>query len=114
MTRKSGTEQTMREIKRELKPFTDFFDELDKAAKRAEREKQYKKQLQEEKYEKWERRLNWLSDKINKHKGKTFSNNVTYNELEDWQKEEVDSGNYDETAFEEEELEDDDYYSEDD
>ena len=68
MTRKSGTEQTMREIKRELKPFTDFFDELDKAAKRAEREKQYKKQLQEEKYEKWERRLNWLSDKINKHK----------------------------------------------
>ena len=34
--------------------------------------------------------------------------------LEDWQKDEVKKGNYDPWNFEEEELEDDDYYSEDD
>ena len=34
--------------------------------------------------------------------------------LEDWQKEEVKKGNYDPWNFEEEELEEDDYYSEDD
>ncbi len=34
-------------------------------------------------------------------------------DLEDWQKQEVEKGNYDAIAFEEEELEDD-YYSEDD
>ena len=34
--------------------------------------------------------------------------------LEDWQKEEVKKGNYDPWNFEEEELEDDDYYNEDD
>lgn len=35
-------------------------------------------------------------------------------DLEDWQKKEVENGNYDETAFEEDELEEEDYYSEDD
>lgn len=34
--------------------------------------------------------------------------------LEDWQKEEVKKGNYDPWNFEEEDLEDDDYYNEDD
>ena len=34
--------------------------------------------------------------------------------LEDWQKEEVKKGNYDPWSFEEEDLEEDDYYSEDD
>lgn len=34
--------------------------------------------------------------------------------LEDWQKEEVKKGNYDPWNFEEEDLEEDDYYSEDD
>ena len=34
-------------------------------------------------------------------------------DLEDWQKQEVEKGNYDTTAFEEDELEEDDYYSED-
>ena len=34
--------------------------------------------------------------------------------LEDWQKEEVKKGNYDPWSFEEEDLEDDDYYGEDD
>ena len=36
------------------------------------------------------------------------------NELEDWQKELVNDGSYEPYNFEEEELEDDDYYSEDD
>lgn len=35
-------------------------------------------------------------------------------ELEDWQKEEVKKGNYGPWNFEEEELEEDDYYNEDD
>ena len=34
--------------------------------------------------------------------------------LEDWQKEEVKKGNYDPWNFEEEDLEEDDYYNEDD
>lgn len=34
--------------------------------------------------------------------------------LEDWQRKEIKDGNYDSWNFEEEELEDDDYYSEDD
>ena len=37
-----------------------------------------------------------------------------YNNLEDWQKEEVKKGNEDSWNFEEEDLEDDDYYSDDD
>ena len=49
------------------------------------------------------------------------SNNSEYTDeeldnygLEDWQKEEVKKGNYDPWNFEEEELEEDDYYNEDD
>lgn len=38
---------------------------------------------------------------------------IVYDSLEDWQKEEVDEGNYDSYNFEEEELEEDDYYNED-
>ena len=41
-------------------------------------------------------------------------NDIVYNELEDWQKREVDEGNYDSYNFEEDELEEDDYYYEDD
>lgn len=37
-----------------------------------------------------------------------------YNNLEDWQKEELKKGNYDPWSFEEEDQEDDDYYNEDD
>lgn len=59
---------------------------------------------------------NWISRKAAQHdeKKKQKENKIVYNELEDWQKKKVDKGNYDETSFEEEELEDDDYYSEDD
>ena len=39
---------------------------------------------------------------------------IVYRELEDWQKKEVDEGNYDPYNFEEDELEEDDYYYEDD
>ena len=47
------------------------------------------------------------------------NNEYTYEELdnyglEDWQKEEVKKGSYDPWNFEEEDLEEDDYYSEDD
>jgi len=58
----------------------------------------------------------WITRKAVQHdeKKKQKENNIVYNELEDWQKNEVDNGNYDETSFEEEELEEDDYYSEDD
>ena len=34
-------------------------------------------------------------------------------DLEDWQQDLVNQGNYDSTSFEEEELEDDDYYNDD-
>ena len=42
------------------------------------------------------------------------NNDIVYRELEDWQKREVDDGNYDSYNFEEDELEEDDYYYEDD
>ena len=42
------------------------------------------------------------------------NNDIVYNELEDWQKREVDEGDYDSYNFEEDELEEDDYYYEDD
>lgn len=51
-------------------------------------------------------------------KNKTNNNKIEKNidnyDLEDWQKELVDDGSYEPYNFEEEELEDDDYYSEDD
>ena len=58
----------------------------------------------------------WISKKAKQHdeKKKQKSDDIVYKELEDWQKKEVDNDNYDETSFEEDELEDDDYYSEDD
>lgn len=43
-----------------------------------------------------------------------YNDDIVYNELEDWQKREVDEGNYDSYNFEEDELEEDDYYYEDD
>ena len=45
---------------------------------------------------------------------KDYKDDIVYRELEDWQKKEVDEGRYDSYNFEEEELEEDDYYSEDD
>ena len=42
------------------------------------------------------------------------NNDIVYRELEDWQQREVDEGNYDSYNFEEDELEEDDYYYEDD
>ena len=47
---------------------------------------------------------------------KNKDNNInSNNDLEDWQQELVDKGLYDETSFDEsEELEEDDYYNEDD
>lgn len=58
----------------------------------------------------------WITRKAVKHdeKKKQKENNIVYDELEDWQKKEVEKGNYAETSFEEDELEEDDYYSEDD
>lgn len=41
-------------------------------------------------------------------------NDEVYNNLEDWQKEEVKKGNQDPWDFEEEDRDDDNYYSEDD
>ena len=69
-----------------------------------------------------------FDDKKDKKKGQqdyglfTFLNEQTnqdeedevYNNLEDWQKEEVKKGNQDSFNFEEEDLEEDDYYNEDD
>jgi len=45
---------------------------------------------------------------------KKNNEDIVYNELEDWQKGEVEAGNYDSYNFEEDELEEDDYYYEDD
>ena len=56
--------------------------------------------------------FSFLNDEQNNNNN---SNNKDNNyDLEDWQKKEVKKGNYDETAFEEDEIEEDDYYSEDD
>lgn len=45
---------------------------------------------------------------------KQSNHDIVYDELEDYQKREVDGGNYDSYNFEEEELEEDDYFYEDD
>ena len=49
-----------------------------------------------------------------KSNDKKVKKDIVYDELEEWQKDEVKKGNYDSYNFEEEELEEDDYYSEDD
>lgn len=56
------------------------------------------------------------TDKSSKNKNEDTEedDDIVYDSLEDWQKKEVDEGNYDSYNFEEEELEEDDYYNEDD
>ena len=58
-----------------------------------------------------EARKPYIPKDINTKKNKK---NIDNYDLEDWQKELVDDGSYEPYNFEEEELEDDDYYSEDD
>lgn len=58
-----------------------------------------------------ETRKTYIPKDINTKKNKK---NIDNYDLEDWQKELVDDGSYEPYNFEEEELEDDDYYSEDD
>ena len=58
-----------------------------------------------------ETRKMYIPKDINTKKNKK---NIDNYDLEDWQKELVDDGSYEPYNFEEEELEDDDYYSEDD
>ena len=55
-----------------------------------------------------------LNNDIDDNDYKDYKDDIVYRELEDWQKKEVDEGRYDSYNFEEEELEEDDYYSEDD
>ena len=56
----------------------------------------------------------YIPKDINTKKNKKKEKNIDNYDLEDWQKELVDDGSYEPYNFEEEELEDDDYYSEDD
>ena len=56
----------------------------------------------------------YIPKDINTKKNKKKEENIDNYDLEDWQKELVDDGSYEPYNFEEEELEDDDYYSEDD
>lgn len=60
----------------------------------------------------------WLGRKAAQYDNKKSKNrskkDIVYKELDDWQKKEVNEGNYDSYNFEEEELEEDDYYNEDD
>ena len=58
-----------------------------------------------------ETRKMYIPKDINTKKNKK---NIDNYDLEDWQKELVNDGSYEPYNFEEEELEDDDYYSEDD
>lgn len=59
-------------------------------------------------------RKTYIPKDINTKKNKKKEKNTDNYDLEDWQKELVDDGSYEPYNFEEEELEDDDYYSEDD
>lgn len=61
-----------------------------------------------------ETRKTYIPKDINTKKNKKKEKNTDNYDLEDWQKELVDDGSYEPYNFEEEELEDDDYYSEDD
>ena len=56
----------------------------------------------------------YIPKDINTKKNKKKEKNINNYDLEDWQKELVNDGSYEPYNFEEEELEDDDYYSEDD
>ena len=55
-----------------------------------------------------------VKEKVSTDKSSNKKDDIVYDSLEDWQKKEVDEGNYDSYNFEEEELEEDDYYNEDD
>ena len=71
--------------------------------------------IEKEKEEnKEETRKIYIPKDINAKKNKKKEENIDNYDLEDWQKELVDDGSYEPYNFEEEELEDDDYYSEDD
>ena len=61
-----------------------------------------------------ETRKTYIPKDINTKNNKKNKKNLDNYDLEDWQKELVDDGSYEPYNFEEEELEDDDYYSEDD
>lgn len=61
-----------------------------------------------------ETRKPYIPKDINTKNNKKNKKNIDNYDLEDWQKELVDDGSYEPYNFEEEELEDDDYYSEDD
>ena len=83
MAYKSQTEKTMKEIKKELKPFVDIFKSIDKYSRIQKRNKikkeiykQYQKEQREIRFQKLENNINWLTDKINEHnKKKNFDNN---------------------------------------
>ena len=57
--------------------------------------------------------MNEQSDKDNDDNNNNNNNNNN-NELTEWQKEEIKKGNYDPWDFEEDDVDDDNYYSEDD
>ncbi len=50
---------------------------------------------------------------VSKEKEEKLSKSDDFDELMPWEREEVDSGNYEPFNFEEEDLEDDDYYNDD-
>ena len=56
----------------------------------------------------------FLEEQENEEKRKQLEQEMEDNNLEEWQKDLVRNGEYDSTSFEEEDLEEDDYYSEDD
>lgn len=68
-------------------------------------------------YRRWPKRIftlgYFISDKVKQHDAKKKQQDIVYKSLDGDQKKEVDEGNYDPYNFEEDELEDDDYYSED-
>ena len=56
----------------------------------------------------------FLEEQEKREKRRKLEQEMENNNLEEWQKELVRNGDYDPTSFEEEDLEEDDYYSEDD
>lgn len=57
--------------------------------------------------------FSFLNDEQN-NKNKSNNKDDNYDYLEDWQKKEVKKGNYDSDDFEEDDIDEDSYYSEDD
>ena len=97
-----------KQIKKEIKNLEEKNKSNNEKTKEpTEKQKLYKKQdknIKKKDIEKQTKEDNYTS---------YTKDDIVYDSLEDWQKKEVDNGGYDSTSFEEEDLEEDDYYFED-